>query len=598
MKIFKISTALFVFALFLCGLTTPNGTSTALAAENSTGDNSEYATYDFAKGGIKMQYLKTWKSEEADEGGSLYLLFTPPDESNGPAKISVEIDPAKGKSLEQYAQYTKDLLKQRYADFEAKPDKQVKIGDVNALLLEGEYTGEGGVKKHGRALLAVIDDAGYTVVYSNAVDKFDVYKKLHKYMCENLLIAGKPQFTQPQEITIGELERTELKEYGLAIQIPKGWQTGWGDGFWQAYSAADPNGHVATLTISLENAKGRNLDKIVEDGKKSLAESVAGYKELSSDKTITAGDLKGRLIVYNQDIPDGTKYRVGVGVFLKDKYAYYVFCAYTDTEFDKVQPGFDNVLKSFEVTGPPQVAENNNEGNNANTEGDDWDTEDGSNTGENNTGNTGESHGENTTTPDNNTQNTGDEWGDEGENNGGNTGEGANTGTYDNLPVKVGELKRREFADYGMALKVPTEWTDAPITGGLTINSAPDDQGHIAQVIITTEAGNGRTLDKIVQDGKAYFEQNVAGFQVVSEDPFSAGGVDGKMIVYDQDTPSSGKYRVSVAIFLKNDKVYDVYCAYTVGRYDKLTSLFNDIHNSFEIPDESGGDEYGGCDYP
>lgn len=591
MKIFKIGVAVFVFAFFLCALTTPHGTRAALGAE---GDNSEYATYDFQKGGVQVPYLKTWKVEEQSNPSSLNLIFSPPDETNGPAKISLEIAPANGKSQDQYAQFTKDGLKQAYPDFQAKPDRAVKVGDVQAVLLEGTYTGEGGVKKQGRALLAVIDDVAYTMVYSNSEEKFSAYTKLHKYMCDNLAIGGKPNFAAA-EITIGELEKTEVKDFGIALQIPKGWESGWGEGFWQAYSAADPSGHVATITLSLEEASGRDLDKVVEDGKKNLAENVPEYKEISSNTSITAGDLKGSLVIYEQAIQDGAKYRVGVGIFLKDKYVYYIFCAYDASAFNKLQPGFDKILKSFEVTGQPNLGENKEEvnkpeenkenkpeTNKENKEGDEW----GDDTGSSGSGGS----------------DSGDEW---GEDNGGN-----NANQYADLPVKVGELKKREFADYGMSLKVPSEWTNATVQNLLTISSADDGNGKIAQVILSNDTGNGRTLDKVVKDGKALFKQNISGFNVISEEPFKAGGVDGTLIIYDQDSPR-GKYRVAVAIFLKDDKVYDVYCAYAVGGFDKMKPLFMEILGSFEILNanagdnggdnggDSGGDsggDYGGCD--
>jgi len=550
----------------------------ALAAEEPPAASSpDYETYTFEKGGIAVDYPKGWKVGEVgpDQTGpdkqGLHALFTPPDNSSGPAKLVVQIFPGKGKSRDMFVAYMKDTLKQEYPDVKTADDRTVKVAGIECALIDGKYTGEGGVKKRTQVIIAVVDDVAYAVIYSNSEDKFAACTKMHKHMCDSLAIGGKPQFAAAQEIKIGELAKTEVKAYGVSIKAPKGWETVQQANRWLAYSEEGPQGARAVVQISVEETKGRTFDKVVEDAKKSLG-AINGYKEISSNGTITAGSLKGRVVMFDETVENDVKVRCELAIFLKDKYAYYVVCAYTPDQFERMQPGFKQIIGSLEVA----AVEAGKDGG----EEDVWGDEGNNGGGEKPPAKDTKPDGKDTKPP---SKDTGDERGDGGATGGAEKPPAKNGAVKGGFPVPVGELTRTEFEKV-IALKVPKDWTPAASESGIIINSKPDTKQnkYVAQIILSEDEINGRTLDKIVSDGKDTLKGQVQNYKEISVAAIKAGNLDGKVVTYEQDTPL-GRYRVSWAVFVSDKAVFYIFCAYSTTGYDKMAPLFEQIQKSFEV---------------
>jgi hypothetical protein len=508
---------------------------------------NEFTAYKYEKAGIEIKYPTGWKAApEQDPDGAMSLAFTPPDNSDGPAKMFVAVTPAGDKSLDQYADIIKDQLKQAYPDFASANDQHVTVNGLACTIFEANYTDAGNVKKHGIAFVTTKDGAGYVVGYNNTPDKFDALKKTHNTVARSLNIVAKPQFAAAQtELKIEALERKTFEAYGVALKLPKNWKTEQAQGYVVTSSDPAAQGAQARVLISTEPANDRTFDKVMEDGKRDLKANVPGYEEVSSNTTVKAGNLTGRIVVYNQPSQE-LKFRVEAAVFMDGKHVYYVFCSYLLDEFNKVSPTFDEILKSFEVTAP---AGGNNGG-----------------------GGDG-----------------GDEWGEEG---------GGTEGGAEGLPVQVGELTRQEFAGL-IALNLPKDWTAAEVPGRIDINSKPDAKGHVAQVMLSAEETAGRALDKVTADAKASLKANVTGYKEISTANITVGNLKGKVVVYEQDTEKSGVYRVSVAIFVTDKYSYYIFCAYSADAYDKMAPTFKQIQESFEVLPEQpadGGDDGGGGD--
>lgn len=147
------------------------------------------------------------------------------------------------------------------------------------------------------------------------------------------------------------------------------------------------------------------------------------------------------------------------------------------------------------------------------------------------------------------------------------------------MPFPVGELKRQESEELGIAMKIPEKWE---ITDN-GVFSKPDANGHKAVLTVDIYLSDDKDAKGVMEDvKKEYDKEQMQDYKVVDEKECNGDNFNGVTLTFDH-TANGLKVRTATTVFVKGKYAYVINCAYTTEGFAVLQPTFEQIVKSFEV---------------